>query len=783
MAVLGLWATYAAAAAAALGLARRYADRFSASAGLLLAILPLVFTGRAVLTGQLYGPADLYFSGDPWKRLAEARTVGAPQNPILSDLAFANLPWRAAVREAAANGRVPLWNRFVLGGTPLLGAAQAGVFHPSTALGLWLPLALSWTFSCTFTLFLALLAAFVFFRDHDLGEPAALVGAAAWGFSTYLLFWNGWSVGPSTATFPLLALGLRRLARAPGRGGLALTAAALCLSLFGGHPESSFHAAAAGAAYFLWELAGRPRTAARAIAGAAGAGLLAFFLCGPQLFPLLEVLPHTAEYRARQRSLETGAARQAVTLRESAARLVPDVLPFAHGIYGRSRVEDRADGSGMPLGYAGAVLFPLAALSFGASRPRRGRVAFLAFYLAGLAYGASAPGLMDLTSRLPGFALALNYRLVFLAGFGLAGLAALGTEALSETGAGRRLAIASAAAAMILAGLVAAARPVLASRGLESAFVRREALAEIVPLALLALAAAGSRRRPAALANAALACLVVQRFFEMRGVYPTLPPTSLAPSLPTLAALPLGSEPARIVATADAFRPNAAALYRIEDVRGYESVILDRFSDTFPLWSKTQPASFNRVDDLSAPLLRFLNARYALGSPDEPVPAGWLEQARGPELAIFANPRALPRAFVPRTLRTARDPISAMASVSDFGETAILDGDEEGSRRNGEAALRVRETGPDLVVSVAAASRALVVTSIPDWPGWVAAAGGEPIATITVNHAFVGFWIAPGTRTVRLEYRPRSWPIGEAAFLAGLALAAVLAIRSRHAGP
>src|SRR4030095_14430682 len=108
------------------------------------------------------------------------------------------------------------------------------IFHPSTALGIGLPLALSWTFSCTFTLFLAILSAFLFFRDHGLGGRGALVGAAGWGFSTYVVFWDGWSVGPSTATFPLLALGLRRLARQPGSSGIGLTTAALCLSLFGG---------------------------------------------------------------------------------------------------------------------------------------------------------------------------------------------------------------------------------------------------------------------------------------------------------------------------------------------------------------------------------------------------------------------------------------------------------------------------------------------------------------------------------------------------------------------
>ena len=39
-------------------------------AGLLLALLPLVFTGRAMLLGQLYGPSDLYSTADPWKTMS-----------------------------------------------------------------------------------------------------------------------------------------------------------------------------------------------------------------------------------------------------------------------------------------------------------------------------------------------------------------------------------------------------------------------------------------------------------------------------------------------------------------------------------------------------------------------------------------------------------------------------------------------------------------------------------------------------------------------------------------
>jgi len=744
-----------------------------------------VFTGKAMLLGRLYGPSDFYDTADPWKTLSPA----PPQNPILSDLAFANLPWRAAVRESLSHGHLPLWNRFVLAGSPLLGTAQAGVFHPSTWLGVWLPVPLSWTFSCTFTLFLGLLAGFLFFGDFGLGARAALVGAVGWGFSTYVVFWNGWSVGPSTATFPLLLLGLRRLAREPGLRATGLAVAALCLSFYGGHPESVFHSVAAGGVYFLWELAGvarrqRPRAAGMAL----GAGALALLLCGPQLFPLLEAIPHSAEYRARLRTLGQEPGRQSVSIGAAAARLLPDVLPFAHGIYGKSRVEaEREDGSGMPIGYAGALLFPLAGLAFAARPLSRGRGMFAGFALAGMAYGASVPGVMDLTARLPGFALALNYRLVFLAGFGLAGLAAFGTHHLEARGDARGLARTSGVCALALCALFLIVRPVFAARGLAPAFTGTGLVFEVAPLVALALIAVASVSG-VRLASAALVLLVAQRLLEMGGTYPTLPASTLAPRLPTLAALPIGGDPSRIVARSDIFRPNAAALYGVEDVRGYESLVLDRFAETFPLWSRAQAASFNRVDDLAAarPFLSLLNVGYAIGAPADPVPEGWREQARGPELAIFANPGALPRAFVARAVRRVTDParrLAAMGAVKDFGATVFLGAAGAAEQENGEATLGLRAAGPDLVVEASVASRALVATSLPDWPGWIAESNGRALPLETVNHAFVGFWLEPGRHDVRLSYRPASWAIGVAAFSAGCVACIALALAAARRRP
>jgi len=823
---IALWLAYAGSAAAALWLSHRFVARISVAAALVLALLPLALTGRAMLFGELYGPADLYRTADPWRSLAESRHEAiAVQNPILTDLAFANLPWRAAVREALVNGRAPLWNRFVLCGTPLLGSAQAGVLHPSTWLGIWLPLPLSWTFSCTFTLFLGFLSAYLLFADLEVGaagsearltdaesearltaataspsgsRPLAaaesearltaatpLLGAAAWGLSTYVVFWNGWSVGPSTATLPLLLLGLRRLARAPDRRAVAITAAALWLSLCGGHPESFFHGAAAAAVYFVWELWPRRGSGAiRSIAAAAGAGLLALALAGPQLLPLLEAIPRSAEYRARKTALGSAASPgQAVSAGETARRLLPDVLPFSHGIYGKSPVDPaRPDGSGMPLGYAGAVLFPLAFVALTAPRNRlaRGRSIFAAFAAAGLLYGASAPGLMHVTDRLPGFALALNYRLVFLAGLGLAGLAAFGArEAAASSGARRRLAVASGACAVLILAGALLARPVYAERGLARSFVLPQLAFETVPLVLLAAAAAAFRDHR--IRGAALVLLVGQRVLEMRGTYPTLPAGSLAPPLPTLAALPVGFDPGRVAAPDGVLRPNAAALYRLEDARGYESLVLDRFADTFPLWCRAQPASFNRVDDLAAPFLSALNVRWAIAAPGADPPPGWTEQARGPEMAIFENPSGLPRAFVPQRLRRVADParrLGEMSAAAGFAETAWLSSASDGpaEETNGPARLSLRAVGTDLVVGADAPRRTLVATSIADWPGWTARdAAGAALALETVNHAFVGVWVPPGKTEVRLFYRPRSVRDGMILVAAGLVACVALA--------
>lgn len=581
---------------------------------------------------------------------------------------------------------------------------------------------------------------------------------------------------------PLLLLGVRRLASERNLRAAGLTVAALLFVFAGGQPETFFFCACAAGIAFAWELApGGLARAGRALAFAAMAGALFLLLSAPALFPLAESIRHSSEYRARHGAPGAPSGRQSVAAPEAARRLLPAWLPFSHGIYGRSPVQSqRLDGSGMPLAYGGALLFPLALLAlWRRSEPPRGRNLFLGFAAAGLLFGASAPGLLDLATRLPGFSIARNYRLVFLTGLGLSGLAAFGA---AQAGRRRRALVgACAAIALLLVGSFLLARGIFRERELPESFVRGAFAAELVPVLLLG-AAAAANRRPGRIVAAALALLAAQRAVEMGDTYPTLPASLLAPTLPTLAALPGGGAPYRVTATGDVLRPNAAALYGLEDVRGYESIVLDRFVETYPLWCRVQRALFNRIDRLDVPFVSFLNVRFAIASPEEAPPKGWIEKARGPEMALFENPLALPRAFIPRRVLFEPDQdrrLAAMKTASDFGRDCWVSA-AGSARDNGAANLSIRGEGPDLRLEATAQGPALVATSVPDWPGWRVEVDGRPVDPVAVNHAFVGFWLSAGRHDVRVAYRPASVRWGFVAFAIGLVACGGLALARRR---
>ena len=83
---------YFAVAAGVLGLAHRKVRRLSALAALVLALLPLAFTGRALLTGRVYAPFDLAYGAIPLTGARAQYGIGDARG-IFLDVHCAIIPW------------------------------------------------------------------------------------------------------------------------------------------------------------------------------------------------------------------------------------------------------------------------------------------------------------------------------------------------------------------------------------------------------------------------------------------------------------------------------------------------------------------------------------------------------------------------------------------------------------------------------------------------------------------------------------------------------------------
>src|SRR5437763_2538283 len=262
---------YIAVALLLLWIAHRALMPLSRTAALVLILLPMCVTGKALLTGGVFGPVDLPYFTEPLRDMRTVLGVPKPHNGVLSDLYAQMIPWRKAVQFAIAHGRWPLWNPFILSGTQLAAAAQPAAYSPFTLIACLLPVAHSITFSAAMTFFLAGLGAFLFARELGCRELAALSAAAGWMYAGGMAFFVLWSLGSSWALLPLVFFATRRCVHAPGIRSAAVLATALTLLLLAGHPETAFHIVFCGALYGGIELLTVRRDIARVLAGAAAA--------------------------------------------------------------------------------------------------------------------------------------------------------------------------------------------------------------------------------------------------------------------------------------------------------------------------------------------------------------------------------------------------------------------------------------------------------------------------------------------------------------------------------
>jgi len=343
-----------------------------------------------------------------------------------------------------------------------------------------------------------------------------------------------------------------------------------------------------------------------------------------------------------------------------------------------------------------------------------------------------------------------------------------------------RLGLLTLGVAALQGGLIALFWTGMRDSGLDADFMLSATLLELVPVTALAVVFLGVRSARLGVA-ALLLALLVQRGGQSASLNPTYPESVFYPPVPVLKALPQGGEPFRVVGRGPALRPNMAALYELEDVRGYQAMRNRRLFSTYRLW--VGPMKHHRhnaqVTDLRRPFLSFLNVRYAILAAQDRPPRKWHVVAADRGAVLYENPAVIGRAFVPDRVRVgvpAVNVVREMEAQTDFSRVAWIEDTGAGApggrpieKANGPGRVRSSRRVRGLHMDVEMDGPGWVVVSQTAWKGWRASTDGRDLPLRFANRAFLAFHLPGGHHVVDLEYLPRSFVIGRALTLATFA--------------
>jgi hypothetical protein len=782
------------------------------AAGVIYALLSLVFVGQGLLPGRTLSSSDYLWAAAPWtsSRPPDGGPLGSNFEPADAVVVFQ--PFFEYAKDAFPD--FPLWDPYIMAGRPFLANAQSALFSPFTMPIFVLPLSKALGVMALLKLFVAAFGTYMLGRALGMRFGGALLAGIVFAFGTFFVVWLPWPLTNIFALLPWLFLATDLVVRRPTALAGAGLAAVVALQFFGGHPETSFHTMLAVVAFFAFRLTQRAsregggwREQLRpaltfGFAVAVGSAIAAIVL-----LPLLELLLHSADYARRQDKIPTHMDPRfigAFFLQDYWGR--PTQTPLVPFLSNRGY-------------YAGGLTLMLAAVGL-VLRPTVTRTGFAAFGALALVVALGVQPVFGAVTKLPGFAAAHNGRLLIFVLFALAMLAGWGLDELSSRSLPRPrrgLAVATAAAIfcvpvvwMLVAGTLhpshlkpalklawgfsdsMAADPWQPASAATVATIRLSALLQWLPLAGAGLALVTVRlltlRRPllvipvGAFVALAVAVLVADLFRANMGFNPAIPIENA--EQPTTGAIRyLQSRRPNRFAGLNSKRgihplpPDLAVRYRIYDARGYDYPVEKRY-DTWWRATAGPPEFFNvpTAEAMATPAalrgMSLLSVADVIQDPSDPpsrLPGLTLAYS-GPDARVYRNANALPRTFLVDRQQIVDGDDAALQATKDTGfdarHVAVTERPVPGIASGAAAATnagRARLTRYDserIVATASARRRSLLVLTDVHYPGWKATVDGRPATIERVDYLLRGVVVPAGRHEVEFSYEPASWRIG-----------------------
>jgi hypothetical protein len=364
-----------------------------------------------------------------------------------ADLTWIHYPLRLLAAEQWKSGQVPLWNPYILSGSPLLADAQIGVLQPLNAIFL-LPIPPYRALSLFVALNLSLAATFTYIlaRSLGIGRVGATIGGLSFGFGGFLMAQiTNLNVMTGAVWLPLVLAAFAWALRTRRPAAALLAGLPLALHILAAQPQIAFYTVLLLVGYALYQtlrIARRPSPGTHRLReGVIVWGLLflgfssGLMLAAPQFLPTWEL------QRLSVRAAGVGSGHAIFSI--PPVQWLTLVLTSVYG-NNASPSYQGLGGTNFEETYVYIGILPLVLVPLSWRARHRPEVPFL--WLAALGAALLSMGdflpLYRLTQNLPGFNLfRAPARWSVIASLALALLAAYGLDEFLRRPVGRRLRI------------------------------------------------------------------------------------------------------------------------------------------------------------------------------------------------------------------------------------------------------------------------------------------------------------------------------------------------------
>ena len=208
------------------------------------AVVTAIFFYKTILHHQIPFPGDLLVNQAPYK--SESFLGYAPGGyPTIDqgkDVISQLYPWKYFTIEELKAGRIPFWNPYNFSGTLHMQNYQTGVFYPFNILFFLLSFTNAWSLYIMSQPFLAILFMFLFLRSISLGKMPAIIGAIAFGFSSYMTVWIEYgNIGSTLLWLPLILFASKKFIEERKIRYFLLAIASLTISFLAGYIQGIFY--------------------------------------------------------------------------------------------------------------------------------------------------------------------------------------------------------------------------------------------------------------------------------------------------------------------------------------------------------------------------------------------------------------------------------------------------------------------------------------------------------------------------------------------------------------